>query len=274
MQNWNGDDDLPPSGFLLQHDAVPLPLWEEIRAWLGLDWNDFHLGLMNNNNDRKNKAASPSLPQQQGDRSCTPSERNSEMMTPPTSSTPTSTSPIIPWEWSPSSQARAVAQFGFRYDYENDTVDIVTPTPAIPPLLRRLLLLHQQQQQQHDVERFTQCIINAYGPNQDSHIPWHVDDPAFGPVILVYTFGEARPLLLRRKLTTTMCNNGGDFHDDDGTAAVAHHHHHRQVVPRHGSCYILSGEVRDSWEHCVPTGSDCRISITFRSARNLESSSS
>eukprot|EP00536_Pseudo-nitzschia_multiseries_P006714 jgi/Psemu1/15909/gm1.15909_g len=49
-----------------------------------------------------------------------------------------------------------------------------------------------------------------------SSIPWHVDDPAFGPVILVFTFGESRPLCMRRKRSgvSSSSNNNNNNVDD------------------------------------------------------------
>ena len=35
-------------------------------------------------------------------------------------------------------------------------------------------------------------------PCNGSQIPWHVDDFTFGSTIIVYSFGEARPLLFRK----------------------------------------------------------------------------
>ena len=138
----------------------------------------------------------------------------------------------IPWEMG--AQNRQVAQFGFRYDYQQDMVDTTTPTPPIPPALRSLL----------DIPPYlTQCIINKYEP--DILIPWHIDDLSFGPSILVYSFGEARPLMMRR---------------------ANHHDVQYQAIPSHCSKYILTDEARYEWEHMVPTGKGHRTSFTFRSA--------
>jgi alkylated DNA repair dioxygenase AlkB len=130
-------------------------------------------------------------------------------------------------------QNRQVAQFGFRYDYGKDIVDTATPTPPIPPSLLDLLGIPPE---------YTQCIINKYEPN--ILIPWHKDDLAFGPTVLVYSFGEERPLWMR-------C---ADNYDEQ-----------YQVIPTHCSKYVLSGEARYDWEHMVPTGKHDRTSFTFRS---------
>lgn len=205
---------VPPPGFFLAHESVSTSTWEEIRTWLQLDLTDPHLGLNLNN-----------LPD------------NSE---------------VIPWEVSTQAQNRPVAQFGIRYDYAQDKV--VTESSAtrpIPDILKRLLLDQAWSSDPSSglpaPEHFTQCIINVYGANTTSHIPWHKDDPAFGNVICVYTFGESRPLKLRRM--------------------DMNRYTHYTAQPRHLSRYVLSGDARELWEHSVPTGCGWRISITFRSMR-------
>lgn len=133
-------------------------------------------------------------------------------------------------------QNRRVAQFGFRYDYINDVVDTTTPTPPIPSELYDLLNVPRN---------YSQCIINTYDP--DILIPFHKDDLQFGPTILVFTFGEARPLLLR------------DIEDNN-----------RQyiAIPTHCSKYTLSKEARFQWEHMIPAGKAYRVSFTFRTHCN------
>ena len=140
----------------------------------------------------------------------------------------------IPWQIG--AQNRQVAQFGFRYDYTKHVVDTTTPTVQIPPKLNELLHVDNSY-------AYTQCIINRYEP--DILIPWHKDDLDFGPTVSVFTFGEARPLLLR-------------LADDHKIAAT----------PGHCSKYSLSESSRYEWEHMVPTGSEFRVFFTFRTHKN------
>jgi len=229
----------PPPGFHLAHDAISEEAWNEIRTWLDLDWDDPQLGFVFDDSDSDN----PTVQHK--------------------------SSSHIPWEISTLVQNRPVAQFGFRYDYQQDFVaSAASSMPEIPAMLKRLLLdplteqtnesdaeiqhLFQQQPQKQRVT-FTQCIINAYGANDTSHIPWHIDDDQFGPIIVVYTAGETRPLKLR---CSSSPNHAKHY------SCTAH--------PRHLSRYILSGEAREKWEHSVPTGKGWRISITFRSWREKE----
>ncbi|CAE8603191.1 unnamed protein product, partial [Polarella glacialis] len=93
----------------------------------------------------------------------------------------------VPWE--KAREGRRVVQWGARYDYSKQAVDR-TPVSPVPDRLRELL--------PGVGEEFTQCIINEYGA--EDGIPWHMDDLAFGPDILVFCFGEARPVKLRRRI--------------------------------------------------------------------------
>ena len=144
----------------------------------------------------------------------------------------------IPWEVS--LEGRRVAQFGVRYDYQSQHVDL-TPVTPLPIVLRQWL--------PGVTAEYTQCIINEYSPNDA--IPFHTDAPLFGPNILVYCLGENRPLLLRRQLQEDKDKDNGGL---SFSAAIEHRW-----------SYQMSGEVRTIWEHAVPSGSGRRVSLTFRS---------
>mmetsp|Transcript_20397 Transcript_20397/g.33649 ORF Transcript_20397/g.33649 Transcript_20397/m.33649 type:complete len:209 (+) Transcript_20397:209-835(+) len=153
----------------------------------------------------------------------------------------------VPWQnEGEKMQHRNVAQFGCRYNYETDELDMKEKVIPIPEIIKETLL---------DVElstlegvEFTQCIINDYKTG-DIVIPWHKDHPSFGPTILVYTFCDERVLDFRRKCT-----------EFDNTS-----YEYYSAFPKHGSMYILQGAARYEWEHCVPQGKGRRISFTFRS---------
>ena len=145
---------------------------------------------------------------------------------------------------------------------------------------------------------FTQCIVNVYRPTttttttttspkeisrdyndetatdssnniNGSHIPWHIDDHRFGPVIIVFTFGETRPLNMRLKKHNNNDNYDYDGIDDDdgddGDVDCCKKESYFTAHPPHRSCYKLSGSARTQWEHSIPTGTGWRVSITFRS---------
>ena len=136
----------------------------------------------------------------------------------------------VPWERA--IEGRRVAQWGCRYDYGTQSVDTTTPVAPIPACLRGWL---------PGVDAsYTQCIVNSYGP--DDAIPYHADDYAFGPSILVFCFGEARPLLLRQEVRSETAEaEGGAYR------------HFRAVIGDRGS-YEMSGETRYDWQHAIPTG--------------------
>ena len=140
----------------------------------------------------------------------------------------------IPWEQA--IEGRRVAQFGVRYDYTTQCVDLSPVTP-LPQVLRQWL--------PNVTAEYTQCIINEYSP--DDSIPFHTDASLFGDNILVFCLGEARPLLLRRTLQE-------DVPEQSFSIAIEHRW-----------SYQMSSEVRTIWEHAVPAGTGRRTSLTFRS---------
>ena len=144
----------------------------------------------------------------------------------------------IPWERA--REGRRVAQYGARYDYASQGVEAPGSAPSIPAILLQLL--------PEAGAGMTQCIVNVYEAEHD--IPWHVDHAAFGPEVLVFTFGDPRPLRLRRTLP-----------DADGNGVV----HRFSADVGHCWMYRLAGEARSSWEHSVPAGRGRRVSVTFRS---------
>lgn len=128
----------------------------------------------------------------------------------------------IPWEIG--GQSRKVAQFGdCRYNYEQSCVEFNSGNdnnsdvtckeeqqkimiPPIPEPLRSLLELDKYESCLKT--KFTQCIINVY--NADTIIPWHYDDMEFGSLVLVFVFGENRPLYMRQQHQR---EEGKDDHD-------------------------------------------------------------
>eukprot|EP00581_Thalassiosira_minuscula_P015693 CAMPEP_0183734258 /NCGR_PEP_ID=MMETSP0737-20130205/43328_1 /TAXON_ID=385413 /ORGANISM="Thalassiosira miniscula, Strain CCMP1093" /LENGTH=298 /DNA_ID=CAMNT_0025967709 /DNA_START=20 /DNA_END=916 /DNA_ORIENTATION=- len=269
-----------PDGFSLEHNAVPQSVWEAIRHWLTsnmlpeipMDEND------NNNNNKKEHGASSK------------SKSSSSLTHVP-----------IPWETGPQMQGRKIAQFGnCHYDY---IADVAKPCSSnhhrhhcphpIPAYLKHALLDKNnhgngtfEKSNNSQQRQYTQCIINVYEPHNE--IPWHVDHPYFGPEVLVYTFGEDRPLLLRRRrkqrklvvlsedqqqtikeaaaeaasLELEQCSDNNNNNNDDDDVQYCKKF---ECHPKHLSKYVLSGEARYDWEHSVPIGKGERVSITFRS---------
>lgn len=255
-----------PEGFSISSNVVPEEAWEEIRLYLGLTTTPKRIDEHNSHGE------------------IIPSIEIDEFGSSASASTQ------IPWESTPFPQNRPVAQFGFRYDYEKDVV--VPPTneinesnnhnskrvPEIPEVFQRLLLRPYQENTETPLGsvKFTQCIVNVYRPSTTmasaigskapgslstpipctSSIPWHFDDPQFGPEILVFTFGETRPLEMRINNDIDATRRNGTNDADNFTYFTAN--------PSHRSCYVLSGPARHKWQHSVPSGSSWRVSITFR----------
>jgi|Transcript_17709 alkylated DNA repair dioxygenase AlkB len=207
------EESCPPEGLMVAHNVVPKASWEILERWLNDELVPRWLV------DGEENQGEPST--------CVKTER-------------------IPWKIG--GENRRVAQFGFLYDYESGVVDTSQPdVPRIPQIVQKLLL---NPEISATSQSFTQCIINWY--EAETVIPWHTDHEDFGPIILVYTFLEERPLNLRLR-------QGGENEKkvvETYTACL-----------RHCSRYILSGSSREDWEHSVPSGLARRISITFRSHR-------
>lgn len=259
------DDDLVyaadvPDGFSLEHDQVPQDVWANIRRWLS-------------------SIMLPSPPSVGEEERRQERDQASTAMAAPDDGTDSGLIRVpIPWEAGPQTQGRRIAQFGdCRYDYASDAavkcvVDDAS-CPPIPDYIRRTLLIGDDV----DRRRYTQCTINAYDADDDG-IPWHVDHAYFGPEVLVYTFGEDRPLLFRRRIRREEgrtddggtgdpaivgadVGNDASAEDEEGPATYVY----ARALPGHCSKYVLSGPARHVWEHSVASGGDARVSITFRS---------
>ena len=189
----------------------------------------------------------------------------------------------IEWEETEFNQNRPLTQFGFRYNYHKDVVDVNSETPPIPDILQRLLLDPISDTNDIlDVKtcdlNFTQCIINDY-KDANTIIPWHKDDMVFGDIVLVYTFLDERPLNLRLPRNDSSNVNdvvaSGDY--QTGVDEKRGHTHYTNedfiyftAYPRHCSRYILRGPVRNMWEHSVSKGKGRRVSFTFRTLRSAD----
>ena len=156
---------------------------------------------------------------------------------------------ILPWERA--IEGRMVCQWGVRYDYDKQCVDHTNVGPIPQFLLSKLNV---------DSTEYTQCIINCY--NSNDAIPYHLDDLDFGPTVVVYTFGENRPLNFRRR--RRRCDSKSTSNSND---SESEEYEYYTCYPNHCSKYILSIDARYEWEHSVPEGHGYRVSITFRSMK-------
>lgn len=149
--------------------------------------------------------------------------------------------PLTPFQFGQWEGKRLTANYGSAYDYQR-----ARPIPA-PPLPDWLADLRDTLAPQlgRDPEAFVQGLLIRYDPG--AGIGWHRDRPQYGEVIGL-SLGAPVTLRLRRRLTS------GGFE----RVAVP-------LPPR--SLYLLSGEVREQWEHSIAPVEQTRRSVTFRTLR-------
>jgi alkylated DNA repair dioxygenase AlkB len=147
------------------------------------------------------------------------------------------TLPLKPFEFRGYTGNRRVMSFGFRYDYSRRAVDAASPVPRqLAPIIARAA-----QWAGRAPGDIRQAMVTEYTPG--APIGWHGDKPQFGDVLGISLLTPA-PFRLRRSV---------DGKWERKTIALA---------PR--SIYLMSGEVRKSWQHSIPPLSDLRYSITLR----------
>ena len=136
---------------------------------------------------------------------------------------------------------RRVVSFGWHYDYATREL---RQADDMPHFLRELRMTASQFAGVEPVE-LQHVLVTEYGAG--SGIGWHRDKPVFGIVVGISLLS---PCIFRLR---------------------------RQVGPRRWervsliaeprSAYILSGAVRNDWEHSIPSVNSLRYSVTFRSVR-------
>jgi alkylated DNA repair dioxygenase AlkB len=144
---------------------------------------------------------------------------------------------LKPYEFRGYHGLRRVVSFGSRYDYRSRRTERAPDFPA--PLLS--LRQRAAQWAEHAPEDIRQILVSEYQPG--APIGWHRDRPQFGDVIGVSLLAPANFRLRRAK------DKGWERHSVP-------------LQPR--SIYLLSGEVRQHWQHSIPPLAALRYSITFR----------
>ena len=133
---------------------------------------------------------------------------------------------------------RTIVCYGSDYDAQRHSAR--NPAPPIPaylvPIRDRAAAVAGV-----DAGTLTQAIIWRYPAKIG--IGWHVDNPAYGPVICGLSLAAAAVMKLKR----------------------AAERHRYELAP--GSLYVLRDEARYDWMHSVDGNRDDRYSITFRSMR-------
>lgn len=132
---------------------------------------------------------------------------------------------------------RRTHTFGWRYDFDDRSFSPAGPMPDWLVPLRHMAA----QFAGIAAEEIVHALVTRYDPG--AGIGWHRDRPQFGKVVGVSLAGAATLRFRQRQ--------GSGFR----RARI-------EVAPR--SAYLLSGEVREQWEHGISAHEALRYSITFR----------
>jgi alkylated DNA repair dioxygenase AlkB len=146
--------------------------------------------------------------------------------------------PLKPFEFHGYLGLRRIASFGFRYDYSRQRAEPSEPFPAmLLPLRDRVGVFTGQ-----SPERFRQILVTEY--TAGAPLGWHKDKPQFGDVVGISLLSPAQFRLRHR--------------------VEGHRWERRRLTLLPRSSYLMSGVVRDEWEHSIPKMPALRYSITFR----------
>lgn len=148
--------------------------------------------------------------------------------------------PFKPFDFHGHLGNRRIVSYGYGYDYGREAL---RPSEPMPGFLTPL---------SHIASRFSgipaddleQALVTEYAPG--AGIGWHRDKPMFERVVAL-SFLAPCNLRLRRK--------AGDRWERRTVT----------IAPRSG--YLLSGIVREEWEHSILPMEQLRYSVTFRSFR-------
>lgn len=145
--------------------------------------------------------------------------------------------PLAPFEFGQWRGKRLTVNYGSAYDYQR-----ARPKEA-PPLPEWLIALRERLAPQvgRDPSPFVQGLLIRYDPG--AGIGWHRDRPQYGEV-LGLSLSHPATLRLRRRTP-----------DGFERRSV-------ELPPR--SLYLLTGEVREQWEHSIAPMDAVRRSVTLR----------
>lgn len=162
---------------------------------------------------------------------------------------------IQQWEGiTTSATGRKVQQYGYKYDYNNNSKHFEKITDIPDPVLKLKQVACEiadstLEKEFYDLTKLNQCIVNQYKPGHG--ISAHIDRPALGNIVVCFTLGSGATL------TFTTKKGGKEIRVD------------KYVEPN--SLYFMTGDSRYSWQHEIkPRLSDgdikrgTRISVTLR----------
>lgn len=137
---------------------------------------------------------------------------------------------------------RRVASFGWQYDASTRQVRAAEEIPDFLLALRNAA----GQFANREPTELQHVLVTEYGAG--AGIGWHRDKAVFGDVVGISLLSPC-VFRLRRSVGRRRWERVSLI-----------------VEPR--SAYLLSGDVRDDWEHSIPSVSATRYSVTFRNLRN------
>ncbi|RVG02879.1 alpha-ketoglutarate-dependent dioxygenase AlkB [Sinorhizobium meliloti] len=149
--------------------------------------------------------------------------------------------PFKPFDFHRYEGKRRVVSFGWKYDFDTETV---RRTDAIPPLLLPLRQLAADFAGL-PAEGLQQALVTEY--DVGAPIGWHRDKAVFGDVVGVSLLTSCTFRLRRKR---------------------AGRWERTSVILEPGSGYLLSGAARSEWEHSIPPVERLRYSVTFRELRS------
>jgi alkylated DNA repair dioxygenase AlkB len=144
---------------------------------------------------------------------------------------------------------RRTVHFGHSYDFQSYRL---TPTTDIPPFL---LPLRNRAAEFSGVTsaEFAEALVTEY--QAGAGIGWHRDAPQFGLVVGISLLADCTMQFRQFPHITG--------HDTKRRARMDKSEQH--LARR--SAYLLSGTVRQKWQHRIPATKSLRYSITFRTLR-------
>ena len=137
---------------------------------------------------------------------------------------------------------RRVVSFGWHYDY--GTRDL-RQAEDMPEFLRELRM-EASQFAGVEPSELQHVLVTEYGAG--AGIGWHRDKAVFGIVVGISLLS---PCIFRLRRRT----------GERRWERVS-------LIAEPRSTYILSGPVRDEWEHSIPSVNSLRYSVTFRNVRS------
>ncbi len=154
--------------------------------------------------------------------------------------------PFQPFKFGPYYGKRRVVSYGFRYDYDDRSLQ---PADGIPPFL---LEVRERAAEfaGFEASKIVQSSVVEYTPG--TPIGWHRDKPHFDEVVGI-SLNSACVFRFRRKTA-----GGWDRYS---------------LIAEPRSVYLMSGPARTVWEHSIPEVTELRYSITFRTLRSPEAQS-